>query len=180
MRIETKHSFALIIDIQERLFPHIHDHEGLARRCEILIKGLQLLEVPMMFTEQYPKGLGPTIPSIAGLMGDMVAAEKMTFSCCGSDMVEGQLLGLSPHSVIVCGIEAHVCVLQTVLDLRAQGRNAVVVADCISSRKPMDRDVAIERMRSAGAIITTYESLLFELCEVAGTDTFKELSKLVK
>jgi nicotinamidase-related amidase len=178
MKLQT--SIGLVIDMQERLFPHIHDHDGLARRCSILIQGLTALGVPLIVTEQYVKGLGATIPAINDVVSEHPRFEKMTFSCCGDTTIAGALMGSARHTVIICGIEAHVCVLQTVLDLRSQGNTVVVVDDCVSSRRPHDKAIAIERMRTAGAVITTYESILFELCETSGTETFKTISRLVK
>lgn len=180
MRLDAGKSIAIVIDIQERLFPFIHENEALASRCAILIHGLRVLEVPIVVTEQYPKGLGKTIAPIRAAAEETTCIEKITFSCCGADEVEARILAMAKHQVIVMGIEAHVCVLQTVLDLRHQGQTAIVVEDCISSRRENDKRIAVERMRDVGAIITTAESLLFELLERAGTDQFKEISKLVK
>jgi len=180
MRITPQHSLGLVIDIQDRLFPHIDDHDGLARRTSILIQGLRALSVPIVVTEQYVKGLGSTIPLISEALGDYTPLEKMTFSCCGDNTIEGFVMGSGRHTMIVCGIEAHVCVLQSVIDLLSQGNTVIVVEDCISSRKVNDKAIAVERMRSAGAVITTYESILFELCRESGTETFKTISRLVK
>ncbi len=180
MRLQPSHSIALCVDIQERLFPHIDRHDAMLQRAITLVKGLAILHVPIVVSEQYTKGLGKTVAPLAELLSDAPTLEKMTFSCCGDPGLEGNILGSGRHTVIVFGIEAHVCVLQTVLDLRAQGRHAVVVEDSVSSRNAHDKSIAIERMRQAGAIITTTESLLFELLERAGTDTFKQISALVK
>lgn len=180
MRIQRNHAIAIVVDIQERLFPHIHQHDELAQRCEMLIRGLRILDVPLVVTQQYTKGLGPTLSSIGEALGRYQPHEKLTFSVVGNPDVEAQILGSHGHHVIVFGIETHVCVLQSVLDILAQGRQAIVVEDCVSSRRANDKHVAIERMRSAGAVITTAESLLFELLEEAGSDTFKRISALVK
>jgi nicotinamidase-related amidase len=180
MRLDAHHCMALCVDIQERLFPHIHDHDALADRCSRLIRGLQVLNVPITVTEQYVKGLGPTIESVREALGEHEPLEKMTFSCCGVQAIEVAVLGSRRHQIIVFGIETHVCVLQTVLDLLEQGQTVVVVEDCVSSRSANDKRVAIDRMRQQGAIITTMESLLFELLRVAGTDTFKGISAIVK
>lgn len=180
MRLDVKHTQAICVDIQERLFPHIHEHDELARRCAILIQGLRLLNVPIIVTEQYVKGLGPTIPSISQALGEYNPIEKITFSCCGAPEVEAHVLGSNRHHVILFGIETHVCVQQTALDLLGQGRTVVVIEDCVSSRSVNDKLVAIERMRQAGAVITTMESVLFELLKQAGTETFKQISALVK
>jgi nicotinamidase-related amidase len=106
--------------------------------------------------------------------------EKMTFSCCDHQEINQEIREAGKRNIIICGIETHVCVLQTVIDLLRQDYQPVVIADCVSSRKTSDRAVAIERMRQEGAIISTYESILFELTRVSGTDTFKEISRLVK
>lgn len=180
MRIRREHSLGVVVDIQERLFPHIHEHEALAQRCAMLIRGLQILDVPLVVTQQYTKGLGPTISVISDALGTYVPHEKMSFSIAGNPDVESRILGSHGHHVIVFGIETHVCVMQSVLDILAQGRQAIVVEDCVSSRRANDKHIAIERMRSAGAVITTAESLLFELLEEAGTETFKRISALVK
>jgi nicotinamidase-related amidase len=180
MRVERDHVTALVIDIQERLFPHIHEHDHLASRCAMLIRGLQLLNVPILVTQQYTKGLGPTIAPIAEALGEHDAHEKMVFSAAGNHDVESRLLGSHGHQAIIMGIETHVCVLQTVQDIHSQGRRAIVVEDCVSSRNANDKRIAIERMRALGATITTAESLLFELMETAEHKKFKEISALVK
>jgi nicotinamidase-related amidase len=180
MRITKDHTVGLVIDIQERLLPHIAGHEALLKNVETLIRGLNALEVPVMVTEQYRKGLGETLPAIKEAIGHFDPMEKMTFSCCDDPQFSLKLNNMAKKNVIVCGIESHVCVLQTVIDLLESGFQPVVVEDCISSRRSPDKLVAVERMRQEGAIITTFESILFELARVSGTDTFKAISKLVK
>jgi nicotinamidase-related amidase len=180
MRVERNLSAGLVIDIQEKLFPHMYKSEELLRRTTILLEGLKVLQVPMVLTEQYPKGLGPTLEPVFGLLENQEVHEKIAFSCCGDPAFMGHLHSLERPTIIVCGIEAHVCVLQTVLDLIEQDFSPVVVEDCISSRNPEDKRVAIERMRSEGALVSTSESLLFELTKVAGTEEFKAISRLVK
>jgi nicotinamidase-related amidase len=180
MRVEPSHATLLVVDIQERLFPHIYEHEALQANCIRLIKGMRILNIPIIVTEQYSKGLGKTIAPVAAALGSFEPYEKMTFSACRVTEVESIVLGTQGHQIIVLGIEAHVCIQQTVLDILAQGRAVIVVEDCISSRKRIDRDVAIARMRSEGALITTYESLLFELLGTADAEAFKQISSLVK
>lgn len=180
MLLDRHHTLALCIDIQERLLPHIHGHEELVRRSSILIKGLRVLNVPIVVTEQYTKGLGTTVPEIAAALGTYDPIEKMSFSCCGNPKIEATVLGSNRHQFIVFGIEAHVCVQQTVFDLLAQGQKVVVLDDCVSSRSANDARVALERMRDAGAVISTMESVLFELLRVSGTQEFKSISALVK
>lgn len=180
MRINREQTAGLIIDIQEKLFPHMYQYETLIKRCAILIEGLQVLAVPLVITEQYPRGLGSTVHQISALMEQQPVIEKIAFSCCDEPGVMQSPVFQIRKTVIVCGIEAHVCVLQTVIDLIEAGYKPVVVEDCISSRNPEDKRVALERMRAEGAVITSSESILFELARVAGTDEFKAISRLIK
>jgi len=180
MRINREDCTALVIDIQERLFPHVAGKEELLRRCLILLEGLRLLEVPVSVTEQYPKGLGPTLPEIREALDPFSPTEKMAFSCCDEPAYRSTIDHSNRRTVIICGIETHVCVLQTVVDLLELGFHPVVVADCTGSRNTADRQVALERMRQEGAVVTTCESILFELARVSGTPLFKSISRLVK
>lgn len=180
MRILADKSAGLIIDMQERLYPFIHNHEQLTRNTVILIEGLKALGVKTMVTEQYTKGLGFTIPPLRDLLQDIKFIEKQAFSCCDEPAFCEELALAAPQHVIIAGIETHVCVLQTTVDLINCGYKPVVVEDCVGSRNPNDKAIAIERMRDEGAIITTYESLLFELLRYSGTEVFKKISKLVK
>ncbi len=180
MRILKEQSAGLIIDIQERLFPFIHEHEQLALRTAILINGLKALQLPVLLTQQYTKGLGPTIPSLQPVVTGIEPIEKMAFSCCDEPTFQPELEKTGRKFVIIAGIETHVCVLQTVIDLLQQGYIPVVVEDCVSSRRLSDKQAAIIRMRQLGAVITTSESILFELLRYSGTDEFRAISKLVK
>ena len=180
MRIFSSDTVALVIDIQEKLFPHINNHDRLLSNCKVLLSGLNVLDIPIVATEQYPKGLGSTINDISGLIKNFSPIEKLSFSCCGEKKFLNALQGHGKRNILIFGIETHVCVLQTVMDLIERGYHPVIIEDCVSSRKPSDRETALKRMAREGVIITTYESILFELCEVAGTDQFKQISKLVK
>jgi nicotinamidase-related amidase len=180
MRLYRERSIALIVDTQERLFPHIDGHEALAGNMARLIRGLAILRVPLLWAQQYTRGLGETIPVLAELLREHPRFEKMSFSCCGEPSLLSALKLSGRRCVIIAGIEAHVCVLQTALDLLSERFVPVVPEDCVSSRRPADRAAAIERMRQEGTRITTSESLLFELLGAAGTDTFREISRLVK
>ena len=142
----------------------------------ILLEGLKILDVPMVITQQYTKGLGMTVEEITKAAGTTENIDKISFTAY--DCVKEQIS--AKKYVIVCGIEAHICVLQTVIDLKAAGFVPVLVADCVSSRKEGDKQVAIERARQEGAIVTTYESVLFELLKVAGTETSKKIQKLIR
>lgn len=176
MRIEREQAIALVVDYQEKLVPVVSESEQLIRNSDILLEGLKILEVPMIVTQQYTKGLGMTVEPIVEAVGTTEYIDKIAFTAY--DAVKWKLRG--KKYVIVCGIESHICVLQTVIDLKAAGFVPVLVADCISSRKESDKQVALERARQEGAIVTTYESLLFELLKVAGTETSKKIQKLIR
>jgi nicotinamidase-related amidase len=181
MRILKDETIAVVIDIQEKLFPHIYENEQLAANCSKLLSGLQELEIPILVTEQYTAGLGITIKPVRELISkSYYPIEKLDFSCCGSVDFLGKLNDSGKKSVILLGIETHVCVLQTALDLITHRFIPVIVEDCVSSRKTVDKAVAIERLRGEGCIITTYESILLELCKVAGTDQFRAVSKIIR
>lgn len=180
MRILRENTLGLVIDYQERLLPHIHENRQLLANSTVLIEGLKALGVPLLVTEQYRKGLGMTTPEIKNLFSPFDPREKVSFSCCDDQGIGRAVAETGKKTVVICGIEAHVCVLQTAIDLLANNFVPVVVADCTSSRKKQDKQTAMERMRQEGVIVTSYEAILFELCRTAGTDQFKTLSKLVK
>jgi len=180
MRILRENTLGLVIDYQERLLPHIYENQQLLANTMVLIEGLKALEIPLIVTEQYRKGLGITVPEIKNLFSPFNPMEKVSFSCYDDQGIGKALAATGQKSVVICGIEAHVCVLQTAIDLMENNYMPVVVADCISSRKPDDKQTAIKRMRQEGIIITSCEAILFELCRAAGTDQFKTISKLVK
>jgi len=170
----------LIIDIQERILPVINNYQLVVENTLKLIKGFKVLGLPIYFTEQYPKGLGPTSRSILDELGDLKPFDKMSFSCSGAGELFNEFKQKNLSQIVVCGVEAHVCVQQTVLDLIENNFQVNLAADAVSSRKEMDYRTALERMRDHGAEITTTESILFELLNVCGTPQFKEISKLVK
>lgn len=180
MRFNVDDTLLLVIDIQEKLVPVMKEKELLINNTRILIKGLEILQVPNIVTQQYTKGLGMTIKEISDVIDNFNYFEKLTFSSYSEKCIRNAVKDYGKKCIIVCGIEAHICVLQTVLDLLEDGYQVIVVEDCISSRKEHDKVVALNRMRDTGAIITTYESILFELTYVAGTTTFKSISKLIK
>ena len=170
----------LIIDMQEKVLAPIPVRVQLVANCGKLIEAAKLFSVPVVITEQYPKGLGPTVSELRGRLSDITTPEKLRFSA-----VETLNWGMAAErsddrfKVVVAGIEAHVCVLQTVLDLLICGYQVHIAADAIGSRGKLDWKLALKRMASSGAVITTTEAILFEWCETAGTAEFKQLSKLV-
>lgn len=173
-------SALLVIDIQERILPVIFEYERVVQNSIKLIKGFKTLGLPVYFTEQYPKGLGPTSAQIKEALEDAKPIEKMSFSCSGAPRLSDELKNRNIEQVVLCGVESHVCVMQTALDLIANGFQVHVAADAVSSRREFDFNIALNRMRSNGAEVTLTESVLFELLEVCGTDQFKSISKLVK
>jgi len=173
-------SALLIIDIQERILPVIHQHEMVVESTIKLIKGFRVLGLPIFHTEQYPKGLGPTVNAIKDELENDEAIQKLTFSCSGAVELFDELANQSISQVVVCGIESHVCVQQTVFDLIANDFQVNVAADAVSSRKIKDYEIALSRMANNGAEVTTSEAILFELLNVCGTDEFKQISQIVK
>ncbi len=180
MRIKAENTAILVIDYQERLVPAMHNSDDLIKKSTMLLKGMAVLGVPAIVSQQYPKGLGQTIPEITEALGENVVLDKTSFSVCQDDALMAALRICGKSNIAICGMEAHVCVLQSLIDLKALGFEPILVADCISSRNPYDKEVAITRAIQEGAAITTAEALLFELTEGAGNKNFKAISKLVK
>ena len=180
MRILKENTIALVVDYQEKLMPVMSNKEELEKRSNILLKGLKALEVPMIITQQYTKGLGMTIPSLFESVGTEEYLEKMTFSCFDDEGIKAKIEESGKKCVIICGIESHICVLQTCIDLKEAGYTPVLVVDCISSRKESDKEIAILRAKQEGIYLTTTEAILFELTRKAGNPTFKEISRLIK
>jgi nicotinamidase-related amidase len=178
--LTTEKSALLVIDIQERILPVIHQHELVVENTIKLIKGFKVLSLPIFHTEQYPKGLGQTVNAIQNELENNEAIQKLTFSCSGAVELFDELQNRKISQVVVCGIESHVCVQQTVLDLLANEFQVNVAADAISSRRIKDYEIALSRMAKHGTEITTSEAILFELLNVCGTDEFKQISKIVK
>lgn len=178
--LQTDQTALIIIDIQEKLFPVMHDKEKLRRNVIKLIKGAQVLEIPILFTEQYPKGLGPTLPEIKGLLADFKAMEKVSFNCCDEAVFCQALQALKRKQVLIAGIEAHICVYQTAVALARAGYEIQVVGDCVASRENENKLAALFKMGAAGISPTTMEMALFELLKVAKGDKFKQISAIVK
>ena len=175
MRVRREESAVLVVDYQEKLLPAMCENEKLLERVQILLTGLRELEIPMIVTQQYTKGLGMTVKGIQDVVGNDFI-EKIRFSAY--EDVKEQIKG--KKYIIVCGIEAHICVLQTVIDLKEAGIIPVLVTDCVSSRKKQDMEMAFERAKAEGAVLTTYEAILFELLEKAGSDTSKKIQRLIR
>lgn len=179
-RIEREETAAIVIDMQSKLYPLIYDNQQLTNNCIRLIEGLKVLSIPILVTQQYTPGLGNTIEPIKEAIGDYTHLEKLYFSCYGEQNVKDEMKKLGKKNILLMGIEAHVCVLQTALDLLDNGYQPVLIEDCVSSRNLNNKHIAVKRMSKAGVVVTTYESILFELTVVCGTDEFKKIVKIVK
>lgn len=178
--LTAENSVLVLIDFQERLFPVMHEKEKLLKNVVKLTKGALALEIPVIVTEQYPKGLGPTIPEIKSLIPDFKPIEKTCFSCCDEPAFMEDLTALQRKQVIIAGIEAHICVYQTALALTQNGYLVEAAADCVSSREPENKLLALFKMNAMNINPTSTEMALFELLKVAKGDKFKAISGIVK
>jgi nicotinamidase-related amidase len=170
----------LVVDFQETLFRKCVDREEVERKAVFLIRCLRELGVPVIVTEQYPKGLGPTSEGIADALGEFDAMSKTRFSCLEDDGIRERVAATGQKDIILCGIEAHICVYQTARDLLESGSRVHVAADAVSSRGARDMEVATGRMREEGARIVTAEMIVYDLLGGAGTEEFKRLLPLLK
>lgn len=176
MLMNARDSALLVVDVQERLLPHIHEWQRVLENVVWLVKVAQKLDVPIMASEQYPKGIGKTHPDVASLLPAEAVVEKVHFSCVAGHCLT-PLAAYSRRQIVICGIESHVCVQQTALDLKKNGKEVFVVDDAVSSRNPSDKALAIERMRAHGIDIVSREMVAFEWLHEAGTPVFKEISR---
>lgn len=170
----------LIIDVQESFRKPIQDFANITRNISILVEASKILKVPVVVTEQYPQGLGNIVAEIAACLGDHKLFEKSCFSCCGSDEFVNGLNDMGRKQILISGIEAHVCVSQTVHDLLHLGYQPHLITDAIASRNPRNKEVGIEKMVASGAVPSTVETALFEMLVESNTETFKAVQRLVK
>lgn len=180
MRIKPANTMALVIDYQERLVPPIGNKESLIKNSRILLAGLDSLKVPMIISEQYPERLGGTLPEIKEVTGGAAAWAKTDFSCWQDQGLKEAISGLGRKSVILCGVETHICVMQTAVDLVEAGYQVICVADCLGARRKADHKLGLQRMMQEGCLVATYESILFELAVGKQSPSFKTISSLVK
>ena len=178
-RLLADKAVLVVVDVQERLLPAIHDGQSVLEAVCRLVRGASVLGVPVLWTEQNPDGLGPTVPALAELLPGK-PIPKRSFSCCGEEAFGRALAETGRRGVLLAGIEAHVCVYQTVVDLVEAGGEVHLVADAVGSRSPRDRRIAIWKMAGAGAAVTTVEIALFEMLRVAEGDAFKNILGIVK
>ncbi|MDD6310817.1 MAG: hydrolase [Firmicutes bacterium] len=180
MMMKREDTLAVYIDFQEKLMPAMSGKEVLQDKVIRLADGLKAMNIPNIVSQQYTKGLGETIEPIAEAIGELKVVEKTCFGCMGNVDFVNQLELAGRKNIIVCGIESHICVQQTVLQLLEEGYNVFVPVDCISSRSQTDLLWAVERMERAGAVMTTYESVLYELLVDSKAPEFKTISAIVK
>jgi nicotinamidase-related amidase len=172
----------LVIDIQEKLLPPIFEKDRLLKNCALLIRAAQLLNVPSVSTTQYAKALGNTVPEIASLMPDTAAFDKQAFSCFGSDAFCASLKRVpgQRNTLLLCGMESHICVMQTALTALNEGYIVHIASDAISSRTQSNWRTGIDRMRAAGAVISSTEMMIYELMRGSNAPAFKELLPYLK
>ena len=180
MKLHKEDTVFVVIDFQEKLMPVMHDREVLEDRVCRLASGMKKLGIPHIVTQQYTRGIGQTIPSVAEAVGKFTPIDKTTFSCMGNEEFRNALEETGRHTAVVCGIESHICLQQTVLHMLAKGYRVYVPVDCASSRSEQDKIWSIDRMGKAGAVMTTYEAILYELLGDAKAEEFKAISKIVK
>ena len=178
--ITTEDTALVLVDVQGKLAQAMHNKTELFENLKKIVKGAQVLELPILWAEQNPDGLGPTIPEIAALLPNQNPVSKLSFSCCGDKRFLKDLAAVDRKNMLVVGIEAHVCVYQTVADLIRQQYDVQVVADAVASRTPENKQIGLEKCKDAGAGITGTETVLFELLKEARGDRFKEIIQLVK
>jgi nicotinamidase-related amidase len=179
--IASRHQSQLVmVDMQEKLIPAMPvDVADVISHCAILLQAANLLEIPVVHTEQYPKGLGHTISALSPYLNSKLAVEKLAFSCCAEPTFNRRLYG-DKSQVILMGMESHICILQTALDLLKAGKQVLVVEDAVISRNPSNKQNALNRLRQAGVLIVNAESVVFEWLGVAEGDAFKTISKLIR
>ncbi len=178
--LEKENTVLLIVDIQEKLAVVMKERDTVVRNNLHLIELAKMIGVPVMITEQYPKGLGTTVAEIREALPVYQPVEKMTFDCCGQPAFLGELKQHNKSMVVLTGMETHICVLQTCIGLLKAGINVHLVQDAVCSRTKENWKTGVEFMRTAGAVVTSTETVLFQLLKVAGTEEFKKISKRIK
>jgi hypothetical protein len=171
----------IVVDLQEGFRGAIDHFDDVTRNCRILVEGFGILDAPVIVSEQYPKGLGHTVPEVADALPEGTpVVDKLRFSVVGVEALDAAIAASARHRWVVCGIESHVCVNQSVHDLIAHGYEVVIAADAIGARTPVNRQIGVDKCARAGAVVSSTETILFEMLEQAGSDQFKAISKLVR
>ena len=178
--LDIRNSLLIIVDVQGKLAQLMHDKDTLFKNIEILVKAAKILDIPILWCQQCPDSLGPTIPEIARLLADYEPINKSSFSCCGEENFNIRLNESSREQIILCGIETHVCIYQTAFDLLRKSFHVDVVADAVSSRTLDNKQIALAKMTAGGINISCTEMVLFELLKTAEHSRFKEIARLIK
>jgi nicotinamidase-related amidase len=180
--LEAERCALIVIDIQEKLLPPIFQKEQMVRNAQLLIRAAGILKIPRLVSTQYAKGLGGTVPDIASLLGGTEAIDKTMFSCFGSDAFCGVLKRLPGQrtTLLLCGMETHICVAQTALAALREGYLVHVASDAVSSRTEWNWKIGLERMRAAGAVISSTEMMIYELMRASSSASFKEMLPYLK
>jgi nicotinamidase-related amidase len=178
LRIEE--AVLVVIDVQDKLARAMHQRVAVVENTAKLVRGAVILGLPIIWTEQNPNGLGPTLPEIADQLSGSEPITKLSFSCCGEAAFMDRLKSLEKKQILVCGLEAHVCVYQTAAELLEKGYEVQIVTDAVDSRTETNKNIGLERSKACGAALTSTETALFELLKVAEGDKFKQMLKVVK
>ena len=178
--LDIQNCCLIVVDVQGKLAQLMHEKDILFKNIEIFIQAAKILNIPILWCQQCPQSLGPTTPQIAELLTDIEPINKASFSCCVCDRFNAKLAELSRQQVLLCGIEAHVCIYQTAIDLLRKGFSVEVIADAVSSRTLENKQIAINKMSTEGAKISSTEMALFELLRTADHPRFREIAKLIK
>lgn len=178
--LKSESTCLVVIDIQEKLLRVMYNSEQLVKNCSVLIRMAKTLDIPILWSQQVPRAIGPTAEELVSLLEGVAAIDKSSFSCGGEGVFVAALDKLNPQTAILCGIETHVCVFQTAMDLIQKGLYVQVIADATSSRTPENKHIGLERMKAAGVVISSTEMLLFELMRDAKHPKFREMAKLIK
>lgn len=178
--LDSSGTILVVIDIQEKLARSMYQADALIQSASKMVAGAKILNLPILWTEQNPNGLGPTVPEIAALLSNYKPVSKLSFSCCGAPEFMQQLEAIRRSQVLICGIECHVCVYQTAADLIQLGYQVQVLADAVSSRTPENKAIGLDRCKAIGASISSVEMALFELLKIAEGEEFKQMLKILK
>jgi nicotinamidase-related amidase len=180
VKLDRSRAVLAVIDVQEAFRPAVLDFERVASNTAVLVQGARRMAVPVLVTEQYPKGLGKTVPEVADHLDGITPVEKVCFSAVDAGAFHSALGSMGRDQVLLCGIESHVCVNQTAEDLLAGGMEVHVAADAVTSRTEQNRDLGLHKMERSGAQLTSVETALFELLREAGTPEFKDVQALIR
>jgi len=178
--LEIHNCCLVVVDVQGKLAQLMTDKDALFKNVQILIQAAKILEIPILWCQQAPDALGPTVPEIAELLTGIEPIDKASFSCCGEEKFSAELNSLAREQVLLCGIETHVCIYQTAMDLMEGGLEVTIVADAVSSRTGQNRQIALARLAAEGTHVRSTEMILFELLKTAKHPQFKQIAKLVK